>query len=230
MANVWMHNGFLQVEGQKMSKSLGNFVTINELLETERFGGFIWPGQVVRYAMLKTHYRQPIDFSVKALEEASTELSRFWRDAGWVDSVVEPSDGFLEALCDDLNLPRAIAELHRLAGNQTYAEEIQPGQSVPDASSALESSLVSAAQLVANLKFVGIDLRSYDPKWPTKSRMDEIGGDVAARIATRLAFIRDKNWLEADRIRDELLAKGIQLKDGKDPATGERITTWEVKR
>src|SRR5664279_237625 len=70
MANVWMHNGHLQVEGEKMSKSLGNFVTIHELLHTDKFGGRSWPGEVLRLAMLKTHYRQPIDFTVKALEEA----------------------------------------------------------------------------------------------------------------------------------------------------------------
>ncbi|MFM7145843.1 MAG: class I tRNA ligase family protein, partial [Actinomycetales bacterium] len=70
MANVFMHNGFLQVEGQKMSKSLGNFVTIHELLATEKFGGRSWSGDVLRLAMLRTHYRQPIDFTVKALEES----------------------------------------------------------------------------------------------------------------------------------------------------------------
>ncbi|MBL8593543.1 MAG: cysteine--tRNA ligase, partial [Devosia sp.] len=64
MANYWLHNGFLQVEGQKMSKSLGNFITISELLETDRFGGRKWPGEVLRLAMLMTHYREPIDFSV----------------------------------------------------------------------------------------------------------------------------------------------------------------------
>ena len=73
MANIWMHNGFLQVEGRKMAKSEGNFVTINELLETEKFGGRKWPGEVLRLAMLMTHYREPIDFSVRKLEEASTE-------------------------------------------------------------------------------------------------------------------------------------------------------------
>ena len=69
-----MHNGFLQVEGQKMSKSSGNFVTIHELLKTDKFGGRKWPGEVLRLAMLMTHYREPIDFSVKRLEEAQTIL------------------------------------------------------------------------------------------------------------------------------------------------------------
>ena len=71
---IWMHNGFLQVEGRKMSKSEGNFVTINELLKTEKFGGRKWPGEVLRLAMLMTHYREPIDFSVRKLEEARADL------------------------------------------------------------------------------------------------------------------------------------------------------------
>ena len=74
MANIWMHNGFLQVEGRKMAKSEGNFVTINELLNTENFGGRKWPGEVLRLAMLMTHYRQPIDFTLAALESAQAEL------------------------------------------------------------------------------------------------------------------------------------------------------------
>ena len=77
MANVWMHNGFLQVEGEKMSKSLGNFVTIHELLRTDKFGGRAWPGAVLRFAMLRTHYRQPIDWTVRALEESEKALQRF---------------------------------------------------------------------------------------------------------------------------------------------------------
>ena len=79
MANIWMHNGFLQVEGKKMAKSEGNFVTINELLETEKFGGRKWPGEVLRLAMLMTHYREPIDFSVRKLEEAEQHAQSLQR-------------------------------------------------------------------------------------------------------------------------------------------------------
>ncbi len=93
MANVWMHNGFLQVEGQKMSKSLGNFVTINELLETEKFGGKKWPGEVLRLAMLKTHYRQPIDWTVRTLLEAETTIEKWietFDQSGWnTDELVD---------------------------------------------------------------------------------------------------------------------------------------------
>ncbi len=81
MANYWLHNGFLQVEGRKMSKSEGNFVTIHELLHTEKFGGRNWPGEVLRLAMLMTHYREPIDFSVRRLEDARRVLSK-WLENG----------------------------------------------------------------------------------------------------------------------------------------------------
>ncbi len=98
MANIWMHNGFLQVEGEKMSKSLGNFVTIHELLRTTRFGGRKWSGEVLRLAMLRTHYRQPIDWTVKALEEAEATLDR------WYDAVgdVEPAGDIATAVLDAL--------------------------------------------------------------------------------------------------------------------------------
>ena len=193
MANYWMHNGFLQVEGRKMSKSLGNFVTVHDLLETDRFGGLAWPGEVLRLAMLMTHYREPIDFSVRRLEEADNLLARLWRRAG--EAVDHGSPGTVtHALCDDLNTVDAVHALNALAG----------------------------APLRAALGFLGL---------PETAPLDDIDVD-AVRVAVdrRLAFIRDRNWAEADRIRDDLLAEGIQLKDSKDSETGERVTTWEVKR
>jgi len=193
MANVWMHNGFLQVEGKKMSKSLGNFVTVHELLATEKLGGRAWPGEVLRLAMLMTHYREPIDFSVRRLEEAESLLARLWRRAGETTS-----NGALatvvEALRDDLNTVDAIHALNGLAG----------------------------APLRDALAFLGL---------PPEAPVDDVDlGAVQAAIDARLALIADKNWAEADRIRDELLEQGIQLKDGKDPDSGARVTTWEVRR
>ncbi|MEX0346445.1 MAG: cysteine--tRNA ligase [Rhizobiaceae bacterium] len=192
MANVWMHNGFLQVEGRKMSKSEGNFITINELLATEKFGGRKWPGEVLRLAMLMTHYREPIDFSVKRLEEAEAVLARVRRRAeeGGTDEV-DPA--FVEALADDLDFA-------------TFMKLVAEPSRSPGA-------------LVAAMNLAGIDASAK-----------EAGFDVSSIVEKRLAFIRDKNWAEADKIRDDLLAQGIQLKDSKDSQTGERITTWEVKR
>ena len=208
MANVWMHNGFLQVEGQKMSKSLGNFYSIHELLETESFGGRKWPGEVLRLAMLMTHYREPIDFSVRKLEEAENTL-RKWKRAADLAASASSSlhPDVVAALADDLGTYQAFQFLTQMAG-----EALEGGGSGGNAD--------AAAWLKAALAFLGFDVSAAE--------VDTAAVDAV--IASRLAFIRDKNWAEADRIRDELLAQGIQLKDGKDPATGERITTWEVKR
>ncbi|MGR9552805.1 cysteine--tRNA ligase [Rhizobium leguminosarum] len=201
MANVWMHNGFLQVEGRKMSKSEGNFVTIHELLHTETFGGRKWPGEVLRLAMLMTHYREPIDFSIKRLEEAERLLAK-WPAADAGDAA--PDESVLNALSDDLNTVAAVQALHALA----QAAHTDP---------ALGATFAATADLLGLL--------------PKKMEIDEaLASAIDALIAMRLEMLKAKNFTEADKIRDELTAKGIQLKDGKDPVTGERVTAWEVKR
>ncbi|MDX8433890.1 cysteine--tRNA ligase [Mesorhizobium abyssinicae] len=201
MANVWMHNGFLQVEGQKMSKSLGNFYSIHELLETETFGGRKWPGEVLRLAMLMTHYREPIDFSVRKLEEAENTLRKWKRASDLAPAAGQLPAAVVAALSDDLATYAAFQQLTQLAGEAAEGND-------------------AAASLKAALAFLGFDVGTAE--------VDEAA--VAKAIAKRLALIAGKNWPEADRIRDELLAQGVQLKDSKDPVTGERITTWEVKR
>ncbi|MGM4908989.1 cysteine--tRNA ligase [Rhizobium sp. 768_B6_N1_8] len=196
MANVWMHNGFLQVEGRKMSKSEGNFVTIYELLHTETFAGRQWPGEVLRLAMLMTHYREPIDFSVKRLEEAERLLAK-WPAAEPGDA--KPDETVLNALADDLNTVAAVQALHALA---------QSGD---------------PAVFAASAALLGV--------LPRKTEIDEaVAAEIDARVKARLELLKAKNFAEADKIRDTLAAEGIQLKDGKDPATGERVTTWEVKK
>jgi cysteinyl-tRNA synthetase len=226
MANYWLHNGFLQVEGRKMSKSEGNFVTIFELLHTEKFGGRKWPGEVLRLAMLMTHYREPIDFSVRKLENAENILTGWYRMLAevWPLEPSAPRSHFLESLADDLNTARAFEEL-ALMFSSSQIGELETGISElgwdfyepEDAAVALAS-----ARLLGLLNQSPIEWLQRDVQLPTAV--------IMSRIEARLAFIRDKNWAEADRIRDELLAEGIQLKDGKDPVTGERVTTWEVKR
>ena len=202
MANYWLHNGFLQVEGQKMSKSLGNFFTIHELLEGESFGGRRWPGEVLRLAMLMTHYREPIDFAVRKLEEAENTLRKWKRAADLAPAGAgAPPPAMIAALCDDLSTHPAFQVLSQLAADASEGSE-------------------AAASLKAALQFLGFDTAAAE--------IDEAA--VAAAIARRLEVIAAKDWAAADRIRDDLLAKGIQLKDGKDPATGTRVTTWEVKR
>lgn len=201
MATVWMHNGFLQVEGRKMSKSEGNFVTINELLATEKFGGRQWPGEVLRLAMLMTHYREPIDFSVKRLEEAERLLAK-WPAGDAGDAA--PDASVLEALADDLNTVAAVQAVHALA----QAANADPSKLPLFAASA---ALIGVAPKKAEVS-------------------DDLSAAVQALVDMRLEMLKAKNFAEADKIRDDLAAKGIQLKDGKDKETGERVTTWEVKR
>ncbi|WP_330084605.1 cysteine--tRNA ligase [Methylocystis iwaonis] len=203
MANYWMHNGFLQVEGEKMSKSLGNFVTIHELLHTEKFGGRKWPGEVLRLAMLRTHYRQPIDWTVKALEEADSVIDDWGRATSDLTPTA-PTESFLNALTDDLNLSQAIAEMHKL-------------------------KKVDASALLACTQMLGLKLPHFhsshveipDPEVSSSHTSVNVEDLISARLAARAA----KNWAESDRIRDELAAKGIALKDNKDGTT-----SWEVKR
>ncbi|HVW74083.1 MAG TPA: cysteine--tRNA ligase [Rhizomicrobium sp.] len=184
IAKVWMHNGFLQVEGEKMSKSAGNFFTIRDLLAD-------WPGEVLRFNMLRTHYRQPIDFTFGGLRESWKTLER-WYDV--TEPLVDPAPNaeFFEALSDDLNTPAAIASLHR-------CDEMA---------------------LAGGLGFLGFS--NVQLKIAAKPQVDAAA--IADAIAARNAARKARNFAESDRIRDDLLAKGIVLKDGSDG------TTWEVKR
>src|SRR5262249_24345307 len=173
LAKIWMHNGFLQVEGEKMSKSLGNFFTIRDLLKD-------WPGEVLRFNMLRTHYRQPIDWTVRGLEESYNTLSSLTDWSGFTevgDASVAPA--VLEALCDDLNTPKAIAELHVL-------------------------------HRAGDLAALGSTLRAFGfPRRPESQRdvdTDKVVSLVDARNAARKA----RNFNDADRIRDELNAMGVE--------------------
>jgi cysteinyl-tRNA synthetase len=184
LAKVWMHNGFLQVEGEKMSKSLGNFVTIHDLLKD-------WPGDVLRLNMLRTHYRQPMDWTVQGMKESWNALER-WYALAEPHGAGKPGSSFIAALSDDLNTPQAIAELHKSSGEE----------------------------LAGNLRLFGF-LPARE-RIAAKANVPE--SEIITAIEGRNAARKAKNFREADRIRDELMAKGIVLKDG---AGG---TTWEVKR
>jgi len=213
MANLWMHNGFLQVESEKMSKSLGNFVTIRELLATDKFGGRKWRGEVLRLAMLRTHYRQPIDWTVRALEEAESTLDRWYDAVGDAEPGDEIALGVEGALRDDLNTPAALEELYRIA---------QPDKARTLKSSANLIGLLTQSRSARKaLKDEANLLRlsaSFDASAPTVSaRIDEL---IKQRVAARAT----KNWAESDRLRDRLAELGIVVKDSKDG------TTWEFRR
>jgi cysteinyl-tRNA synthetase len=206
MANYWMHNGFLQVEGEKMSKSLGNFVTIHELLND-------WPGEVVRLNMLRTHYRQPMDWTVKGLEESSKILD------GWYDIIGDetnssgnPDADFVNTLCDDLNTPNALTQLHRIAG------EIRSPASNP-VQIEMKRTLRASGVLIG---LMGQSRRKFMQAYPRRTIVDE--AKVATLIDARAAARKAKDFKESDRIRDELAAMGVVLKDSKDG------TTWEIAR
>jgi cysteinyl-tRNA synthetase len=194
MANVWMHNGFLQMEGEKMSKSIGNVATIRELLAD-------WPGEVLRFNMLRTHYRQPIDWTMRGLEESEKILDRWY---GYSGTAAEPgfSPSVLEALSDDLNTPKAIAELHALDGAG------------------------DREAVVSNLRALGF-LSESEEAWRGRRPIAVFvePARVEALIATRREARAAKNFAESDRIRDELLALGVVVKDNKDGTT-----TWEPAR
>jgi cysteinyl-tRNA synthetase len=219
LARIWMHNGFLQVEGEKMSKSLGNFFTIRDLLKD-------WPEEVLRLNMLKTHYRQPIDWTTNSLERSRETLRKWSAQLGlgrssetayglglgapseYRDFLSDGEGGayggdeasfstVVDALSDDLNTPFAITAIHAIS---------------------------SDFELLRSLKLLGIDLQSYAEAIAERTHSTVDITTVDALITARNAARKAKNFTEADRIRDELLVKGIVLKDS--PAG----TTWEVKR
>ncbi|MCA6097068.1 cysteine--tRNA ligase [Bradyrhizobium australafricanum] len=203
MANVWMHNGFLQIESEKMSKSLGNFFTIRDLLAD-------WPGEVLRLAMLKTHYRSPLDWTAKATEEAAKTLDDWYAVAADADPGA-PSPAMVEALYDDLNTAQAMAVLHGLRG----------------AASSSEQSRKEFAGSLRLLGFLSESAAAWEARKQQASGVDATA--VEALIAERTAARARKDFKESDRIRDQLAAMGVAIKDGKD-AEGKPITTWEVAR
>jgi cysteinyl-tRNA synthetase len=217
MANVWMHNGFLQVEGEKMSKSLGNFFTIHELLRTDWFGGRKWSGETLRLAMLRTHYRQPIDWTVGGLEEAEGTLARWYDAVGDVEPGAQIAEGVSDALADDLNTPAALMELHRLA------HPALAGVATAGLSEAGQSSAPAALKASANLLGLLTQTRSQR----LAAALNESPVDmnlVASILAERAAARANKEWQRSDRLRDRLAELGVAVKDSKDG------TTWELRR
>ena len=195
LASIWMHNGYLQVEGEKMSKSLGNFITANEVLQD-------WPGEVARLAMLMTQYRQPINWTKSNLEVAQKTLD------GWYgvlaefeeaeDNAAEIDEALLAALADDLNTPKAISILHQLKD--------QP------------------AVLKASARQLGLLTHTVEEWTELRAPKLEVDADeIEALIAARLEARENKDWAEADRLRDLLVSKNIVLMDG------DGFTDWEVK-
>jgi len=212
LARYWVHNGFLRMGADKMSKSLGNIVLPRDLLKT-------WPGEVLRWALLSAHYRQPLEWTDALLEQSKRQLDRFYRllleapRGGAANEKTGPAASALPqsvfvALDDDLNTPEAFAGLHEL-------RDI-----------AMQMEGAAKARAAASLKAAGnlMGLFEADPEdWFKSGSADGPSPEeIEALIAERAAARKAKDFAKADRIRDELAAKGVILEDGPESATWRR--------
>lgn len=198
MAHYWVHNGYVTVDGEKMSKSLGNFTTVRDALEKHR-------GESVRYALLNAHYRAPLDYSDGSVTEAKQALDRLYRAAGDVSAAEVADADFLAALSDDLNTPLALSVLHRLAKQANQGDR------------------AAAASLRASANLLGL-LTQDEASWVRGEAQEgalsdyEIDGLIEERQKARAA----RDFARADEIRDTLSAAGIALLDGADGTSWER--------
>ncbi len=207
-AKYWMHNGYLMSEGEKMSKSLGNFYTINELLQE-------FPGEAVRLLLLKTHYRQPLDFTKGGLEEAKRELDRFYgalRGSEANAAGDDVNEAVLSALGDDMNTPLALTELHALLRSLNNTSD--------DAS---RREAVRALRSAASV----LGLLQQEPeewfKWQPAGGSGLEDAEIEALIEQRRAARAEKNFAESDHIRDELADAGIVLEDKPEGTVWRRV-------
>ena len=208
--HTWMHNGFVRIDDEKMSKSLGNFFTVREILERYR-------AEDIRYFILASHYRSPLNYSDQMLDSAGAALSRLYNalreiEIGEMDSASdEYVTRFQAAMNEDFNTSEAIAVLFDLASQINKLKN---------------SDSAGAASLAATLKHLGgiLGLLQEDPETYLKSTGNSSDGlsdqQIDTLIAQRTQAKADKNWAEADRLRDELKAQGIELEDKAG------VTSW----
>jgi len=205
-ARFWLHNGMLTVDGEKMSKSLGNFFTIRDVLGLE-------PGEAIRFYLLGTHYRQPLDWTRDGLRGARQTVDRFYlalrRLAGVTAADVPPSNAFVAALDDDLNTPLAIADLHALLAKLNKAND-------PASQASLKGELLAAGRLLGLFQADPETWFAWTP--PSATSLDD--ATIRDRVDARNAARKAKDFSAADRIRDELKGLGVLIEDGP---TG---TTW----
>jgi cysteinyl-tRNA synthetase len=208
-AQTWMHNGYLMVEGEKMSKSLGNFITVHELIKDHH-------GEAARLCMLMTHYRQPLNWKADGLAQAKSSLDSFYgalRNLADITSeVVAPSDDFIAALSDDLNSPQAIAVLHELVGTLNKATS-------DNAKADAKNNLLAAGKMLGLLQLDPEDWFKWTPETAGKGLSD---AEIEDSIEQRRAARANKDFALSDQIRDDLADQGIVLEDGGDGTTWKR--------
>jgi cysteinyl-tRNA synthetase len=192
MARYWMHNGFVNVSGEKMSKSLGNFFTVHELLDQ-------YPGEAVRLLLLSAHYRQPLDFTHEGLTQAKATLDRWYGALRGKDvATADVPASVEEALSDDLNTPLAIAAVHQLKSSA----ELRAGAGA--------------------LGLLQQDAEAWFRWRPADTAVGPGDAEIEAAIAARQAARKAKDFKESDRIRDDLKAKGVVLEDSAKGTTWKR--------
>ena len=207
MARYWLHNGFLDMGGEKMSKSLGNVVLVHDLLKD-------WHGEVIRFAMLSGHYRAPLDWTPDLLQQAKTTLDRIYgalRRVWAAEGGKATYRGVRDALEDDLNTPEALAAMSAIASAANTAADQNDA----------EMMAATRADLLAAGKLLGL-LTKTPKEWEQGGDADEtarIDALVAARVAARIA----KDWADADRIRKALIEEGVEIMDGAGGSTWRRI-------
>lgn len=202
-AHYWVHTGMLMINGVKMSKSLGNFYTVDEILAK-------YPAEALRLLFLTTHYHQPFNFTFEGLEQAKNILDKFYnallKNVDIPAEKTEPSEKLIAALCDDLNTPLALSYLHETLGNLNKAET-------------KEERIKYKSELLANAYMLGL-LYNDAESW-FKGTTDAEDTEIEALIAKRAEAKKNKDWATADAIRNELKERGIVLEDSP---TG---TTWK---
>ena len=201
-AKYWVHNGYVMSEGEKMSKSLGNFYTVRDLLDE-------FPGEALRLALLQTHYRAPLDFTKDGVRRAKATLDRFYGALRGVEAAVEsqsePPPDFVAALCDDLNTPQALSVLHEAISALNAARNAAK-------KTAARNAVVAAGDLLGLLQ------RDPQDWFRWRGAGDQAFDDTAveAMISERAAARAARNFTESDRIRDALAEGGVILEDKPD--------------